>query len=384
MKKVAHFVEHFPVPGQDYIYNQILSNANVGSLLIAEWLTKSRNTFNLAPFYYKKYLQHSFLNRLNLKLNDGLFNRVHLRKFNSYARKIIEENKVSVMHAHFGTMGYKLTDLKRRLGIPLVVTFYGVDVSYCLKSPLWLARFRPMFNSADKLIVLCEEVKERLISLGCKPQKICVWNIGMDLESFPYQERQRLQGNFKFLTTARFVEKKGYPVLLKALSILAKKRKDIHLTALGYGPLKAVMQKMIADLGLGGMVTLIDTAEIEDFYQFYRQILPQHDIFILPSITARDGDDEGGPALSLVYAQAAGLPVAATPFAGSSKSIIDQRTGLFVKSGSAQDLADKMEYLINNPSLWNDLGRAGSDLVREGFSLGKQLKALEEIYATLV
>ena len=383
-KNIAHFVESFPVTGQDYIYNQILNNADTGAIFITERLIQNRNTFNLAPFYYKRYSRCSFLNRLSSKLNDGLFNRIHLQKFNSYAQKILEENKVSLMHAHFGSMGYKLIGLRKKLDIPLVVTFYGVDVSYCLKSRLWLTRFRPMFESADRLIVLCEEAKDRLIGLGCEPEKICIWNIGMDLEGFPYRERQCRGQGPGFLTAARFVEKKGYPILLKAFSILAEKRKDIHLTALGYGPLKGRIQKMIADSGLGSMVTLIDTEKIEDFNQFYRQLLPQHDIFVLPSVIARDGDDEGGPALSLVYAQAAGLPVVATPFAGASRSIIDNKTGLFVESGNTRDLADKMQYLIDNPDIWNNLGRAGSDLVKNEFSLHKQLKVLEDIYASLV
>ncbi|GAH35667.1 unnamed protein product, partial [marine sediment metagenome] len=248
------------------------------------------------------------------------------------------------MHAHFGTEGYKLVDLRKKIDIPLVVSFYGVDASYCLQHPCWLARFRPMFKFADRLIVLCEEVKERFTRLGCPADKICVWNIGIDLDIFPYQKRKPHKGELKFLTAARFAEKKGYPILLKAFSILAKKKNGIHLTALGYGPLKRKrsIEQMVVDLGLKEMVTLIDTTGIEDFNQFYSQFLSSHDIYIQASITAKNGDDEAGPALTSVYAQAAGLPVITTPFAGVSRSILNNETGLIARSNSVEDLTEKM------------------------------------------
>ncbi|MDP3732297.1 MAG: glycosyltransferase [Candidatus Omnitrophota bacterium] len=385
MKRIAHFVEYFPVAGNDYIYNQVINNQGAESLLITEWLAKNKNSFNLEPFYYNRYSRFSFFNKLNDKLSGRIFNKLYIKKFSAYAQRILEDNKISIMHAHFGSSGYKLIDLKKKLNIPLVVTFYGWDASYCLKNRNWLARFKPLFEFADKLIVLCDEVRERFIRLGCLPEKICVWNIGIDLDKFPYHARAYREGEVKLLTAARFVEKKGYPTLLRALAILAKKRKDIRLTALalGYGPLKSSIEQMVADLGLKNTVTLIDTSRIEDFNQFYRQFLASCDIFVLPSTTAKDGDDESGPALSLVCAQAAGLPVVATPFVGASRSILDNQTGLYTENGSAEGLAEKLNYLIDNPDLWNKLGEVGSYYVREKFSLPTQLKALERIYDSL-
>lgn len=383
MKKIAHFVEYFPVAGNDYIYNQVINNQDTESLLITEWLAKSKNLFNLKPFYYKKYSGISFFNKLNIKLNDGIFNKLYIKKFSAYAQRILKDDRISIMHAHFGSSGYKLIDLKKKLKIPLVVTFYGWDASYCLKNLNWFTKFKPMFEFADKIIVLCDEIKERFIGFGCLPEKICVWNIGIDLSKFPYQKKEYRTGDVKLLTAARFVEKKGYPTLLRALVILAKKKRGVHLTALGYGPLKSSIEQMIADLGLKNIVTLVDTSGIEDFNQFYRQFLASSDIFVLPSTTAKDGDDEGGPALSLVCAQAAGLPVVATSFVGASRSILDNKTGLYTENGSAEGLAEKLNYLIDNPALWSELGEAGSHYVREKFSLHTQLKELEGIYDSL-
>jgi len=384
MKKIAHFVEYFPIAGNDYIYNQVVNNSRINSLLIAESLVRNGSPYNLTPFYYNKYSRFSFLNRVNNELNDRILNKLYIKRFNTYARKVMEDNKISIMHAHFGSAGYKLIDLKKKLNMPLVVTFYGWDVSYCLKNPLWLSRFRPMFEAADRLIVLCDEVRERLLNLGCLADKVRVWNIGMDLDKFPYQKRVvTCKDGVKLLTAARFVEKKGYPVLIKAVSILIKKGKRVYLTVLGYGPLKKSIERMVSEMGLKEVVTLIDTREVSDFDGLYSRILPEHDIFVLPSVVANDGDDEGGPALSLLCAQAAGLPVVATRFAGASRSIIDKETGIFVRDNDPRDLADKLDHLVSHPDTWNKLGEAGSDYARRNFSLNTQLKALDDIYASL-
>ena len=167
MKKVAHFVEKFPNPGNEYIYNQFLDNEKIKSILIAEWLAKSRDHARINLFYHKKCSQFSFLNRLNNKLNGGIFNKLYIKKLNSYAQRILEDNQISIIHAHFGMAGYKLIDLKKNLNIPFVVTFYGVDASYCLRQKSWLDRYRRLFEEADILIVLCEEVRNRFLNLGC-------------------------------------------------------------------------------------------------------------------------------------------------------------------------------------------------------------------------
>lgn len=383
MKTVAHFVRSYPKENEAYIREQVENTKEFKSIVLTERLLDTARKYTHEIYYLKRQFDNPLLVRMDSFLTEKIFVSVYQRLLENFWANIIQEKKVSILHGHFGMAGWKLVNLKKRFNIPLVVTFYGVDASHCLQDPHWLTRFRPMFTFADRLIVLCDEVKMRLVRLGCPPGKICLWDIGVDLGKFPYQKRQLRQDNIRFLTVARFVEKKGYPVLLKAFSMLSKSRRDLHLTVVGYGPLKNTIEQTITDLGLQEIVTLIDTAKIGDFAQFYRQLLSSHDIFVLPAVTAKDGDDEGGPPLSLVYAQASGLPVITTPFAGASRVISDNETGLFARMGSGEDLAEKIGYLAENPHLWNKLGEAGSNFVRERYPLDKQIKALEDIYASI-
>jgi len=382
MKKIAHFVERFPVGGQEYVYDQFLNNDKIESILITECLTRSENTTQITPFYFKKNSNFSFFNKINNRLNNEILNSFYIKRFNSFAKKIIRGHKISIIHAHFATEGYKLIELKKNLGIPLFVTFYGVDASYCLKHEIWIERYKRLFEFSDVLIVLCEEVKKRLLNLGCSEEKIRIWDIGINLNEFNFEEKSPKKV-IKFLTVARFVEKKGYSILLQAFKKVLDVHQNIKLTVIGYGPLKQKILAEVDELGIRRSINLIDTAKIDNFNQLFKGALAEHDIFILPSIVAKDGDDEGGPPVVITCAQASGLPVISTPVGGITRAIKDNETGFLSLPGNVDDLQNKMKFLINKPELWSMIGQKARSFVEKRFSLSKQLKKLEQFYMSL-
>jgi glycosyltransferase involved in cell wall biosynthesis len=336
-------------------------------------------------YFFRKVGSNEWLRKVDSLFTDRLpiGNNLYLNALTTFYKEKAMLLNVSLMHAHFGMVGYKLSKLKKELSIPLVTTFYGNDVSYCLKSKRWINRYSDMFRVGDRFIVLCDEAKNRLINSGCPEDKIRLWNIGLDLENYPYRERNNIKP-IKFLTVARFVETKGYPVLLKAFSGLLRDYKDITLTLVGLGPLKRQILYLIYKLRIQENVSVIDTTGRSDFYSLFRDILYKHDIFVLPSTTSKDGEDEGGPALTMIYAQSTGLPVISTPFPGAEISVIDGETGLLCEQDNPDLLRIKMEYLVNNNRLKNKMGLNSSMLVKEKFSLAPQLGKLHNIYNELL
>jgi glycosyltransferase involved in cell wall biosynthesis len=253
-----------------------------------------------------------------------------------------------------------------------------VDASACLRNRRWLQRFRPLFDFGDAFVVLSEHVVERLVSAGAPAEKIHVWSIGIDFGQYQYRERKAPGVPVRILCAARFVEKKGHPMLLEAFRLL-RKRHDAALTLVGYGPLRDEIRRTASSLGVGSCVTIIDTSKGVDFEVLYPKLLESHDLFALSSTVAADGDDEGGPALTVVCAQATGMPVVVTPFIGAERSVVDRETGLVCDAG-AQALSDLLAEVIEDHDLAVSVGRAGATRVRAEFSLEKQRDALEDIY----
>ncbi|MBI3825227.1 MAG: glycosyltransferase family 4 protein [Candidatus Rokubacteria bacterium] len=312
------------------------------------------------------------------RLRSRMASVVSGMRFRAFLDRQIRARRPDVLHGHFGTTAWAVSAVAARHRIPLVASFYGVDVSETIRHPRWRRRYATLFRRASALVVLCEEARDRLSALGCPDAKLHVWNNPVDLAA--YEHRSRAPGpTTRLIVAARFVEKKGYPFLLRACAEVARTR-SVTLTAVGYGPLRREIAAEAERLGLAGRFRLVDTAGMKDFDGFYSGILQEHDIFVLPSTTARSGDDEGGPALSLVLAQAAGLPVICTPFVGAARTVIDGETGLFCRQDDAASLAERIAYLADRPALGNRLGAAGSALVRSGFDYTGQVEAMLGIY----
>lgn len=300
-------------------------------------------------------------------------------QFNRFCLDQIRKNKASLLHFHFGTTAADALSTLERAQLPAVVTFYGVDASAMLRDPIYREKYKKMSKMLSRMIVLCEAVRLRLIEIGCDPAKITVWNLPADIEKYRYQERAPA-AEVRFIIGARFVEKKGHIYLLEAFHKLIQAGRKAKLTMIGYGGLRTTMEIKISDLGLAHLVRIIDTEGTPDFAAVFNEELKTHDIFVLPSTTAANGDDEGGPALTLVAAQAAGLPVICTPFPGADISVRDMESGLLCRENDPESLAERMAYLADHPELWNTFGRCGHEIVRSEFSEAGQMEKLFKIY----
>lgn len=109
----------------------------------------------------------------------------------------------------------------------------------------------------------------------------------------------------------------------------------------------------------------VDNRSIEKFYALMN-------IFILPSYR------EGFPT-SVLEASAMELPVLTTKATGCVDSIIPGKTGFFV-AHSADDLQDKLKYLLDHPEESSEMGKHGRQMVKERFDEKIVWKELEKLY----
>ena len=290
---------------------------------------------------------------------------------------------MQLLHSHFGTTGCELHGIAAAAGIPHVVTFYGYDGSAALKQPETVAKYQNMFRSAQRFIVLCDEVEDRLVRLGCPAEKITVWNMPAGIEKFPLAAR-RSSPVFRIVMAARFAEAKGHRYLLEALAILARDGLSVHATLIGYGNLLGDIRDRISTLGIEANVTVLDTGLRGDFSTQFREVLAHCDAYALPSITDRHGTDESGPALTMVCAQASGLPGVVTPFPGASLSFEDGETGFYCRDKDPASLAYGLRRLALNPHLRQRMGVRANKLAREGFAELQQNRRMVEVYYELL
>lgn len=114
-----------------------------------------------------------------------------------------------------------------------------------------------------------------------------------------------------------------------------------------------------------------------------RQFYDDSHIFILPSVTAADGDREG-QALVLQEAQAMGLPILSTLHNGISEGVLDGKSGFLVPERDVDALAETLRYLVKNPEVWAKMGCQGCAYVEERYNIEQLNEQLVETYQKLM
>ncbi len=315
-------------------------------------------------------LHHRALRALSRPVNELGFCRL--------VRQAVRQSRPGVVHCHFGTTAAELVRWHSLPDLPTLVSFYGVDASAALREPAIVARYQALARRGAFAHVLCAAVADRLVALGWPRAHILTANLPAKVEAMPDIGPRQGQG-LRLLIPARFVEKKGHLVLLQALQQIATRLPDWSLTCLGYGS-PGWLKEQIQSSGLTDRVTVIDNGQSSSFVEEYIEVLRDHDLVLAPSIVSSNGDDEGGPALTVVMAQAAGKPVIVSNFPGAECSVTDGVEGLVTPGGDVDALAQAILSLGQNPQRWQAMGEAGRRRVQDEFSEAAYARQLFNMY----
>jgi colanic acid/amylovoran biosynthesis glycosyltransferase len=318
------------------------------------------------------------------QLWDRGMRKLGIRNHLEFAVKVGRRAGARVLHSHFGVVGWRDLGIARRLKLAHAVSFYGVDVRWYPESdPRWYHRYKDMFARVG--VVLCEgpHMGQSIIELGCPPEKIRVHHLGVDLTMIPFtplawEPREPL----RVLLSGSFREKKGFPDAIDALGKI-KNEVALEITIIGdqHGIPSTIIEKQrildaITRNGLKGHTRLLG-------YQAYRVVMEEarrHHVFLSPSVTASDGDSEGGAPVSLIEMSAAGLMIVSTTHCDIPGVVIDGRTGFLAPEHDVNALAAHLRWLIANPSRWDAMRAAARAHVEAEFDARRQGERLAAIY----
>lgn len=284
-----------------------------------------------------------------------------------------------IVHCQFGTFGLDFLPLHRisHRRSKLVVQFRGYDISQFLRErgPRVYDR---LFGEADHFLTNCEYFKKRLLELGAPPDRTDVLYSGIDLSKFRFSPR-KAAGTVRIAMIGRLVEKKGVEYVIRALGLLAEKglRPELHL--IGDGPLEGQLRDLCHTQGVERQVYFLGACDQRRIIE----VLDGCQLFAAPSVTASTGDEDA-PVNVLKEAMAMGLPVVSTRHGGIPELVEEGVSGYLVPERDAVSLAERLARLIECPSDWEAMGRAGRKRVEDSFDMLKLNRRLEEIYRRLL
>ncbi|ASW57750.1 glycosyl transferase family 1 [Plantactinospora sp. KBS50] len=278
----------------------------------------------------------------------------------------------ALVHAHFGGDGRLIAASARRLGIPLVITLHGLDVTRqaAAAGPRGLRHrrnLRAAFARASLILAVSGHIRDRAVELGADPAKLRVHHTGVPVPAEPATAAKRWDVAF----VGRFVAKKGVDDLVAALRRSTRGPRAVFI---GAGPLYALMRDRAARWGLD--VTFLGAQPPS----VVARHLAEARILVAPSKTADDGDAEGLPT-TILEAAALGVPVVSTYHSGIPEAVLDGETGLLCPEADPVALAAAIDRLLADDGLRERLGRQARRRVRERFDIAVQTRRLERLYA---
>lgn len=340
--------------------------------------------FFLISFFVNTFQRLPVLIKVIKSAKPGQFSQ-SLNLFYSAASCLQINQTYDIVHCHFGMIGITGMMLKEIGAIKtkkLITSFYGLDVTMYPKIK-GEEVYKPLFQTGDLFLGLTQLMVEQLIQLGCSPKKLLkLPTTSVNISRYNFQARVlHPEEPIKLLTVARLVEKKGLEYSIQAVSKVIKNNPNFNIiyTIVGTGYLHKSLENLIKNLGLVNQIKLVGAmtqAEVRNLYS-------DSHIFILSSITAANGDQEGLPTV-LQEAQAMGLPILSTFHSGIPETILNGESGFLVPEKNVDALADKLEYLVKNPQVWQLMGQEEREFIEKNYDLDKVNDKLVKIYQQML
>lgn len=287
------------------------------------------------------------------------------------------DRQYDIIHCQFGTQSYRGMSF-RTINAPkakLITTFRGDDISRFVRER-GKNVYKKLFKTGNLFLANCEFFKRRVVELGCDASQVFVHRSGLDCRRFPLIPRSfPSDGKIRIATTGRLVEKKGIEYSIRAVAKQALVYPNLEYNIIGDGILRESLQKLIDDLNSSHFIHLLGWKDEDEIVE----ILNQSHIFMAPSVTAADGNQDA-PVNVLKEAMAMGLPAISTYHGGIPELVEDGISGFLVPERDVETLAEKLGILVKNPQLWPEMGKAGRAYVEEHYDLNKLNDTLVELY----
>ena len=172
--------------------------------------------------------------------------------------------------------------------------------------------------------------------------------------------------DFLLVCIARLSEQKRIDILLLAMARIIRDGVRCKCVVVGDGPLRTELSERAWALGL------TDCVFFEGFQEDIGPYLRAGSAFVLTS------DKEGLP-LAILEAMACGLPCVVTNVGGNAEAVVHGVHGLVVGSGSVDEVADAISYLVTHPQECVEMSRMAWVRAHQAFDIEDRMAQLRRV-----
>lgn len=370
--RVIIFTFYFPKIAETFILNRItrLIDSGIDVRIFAlknPSIIKAKEDISLETIVHPDVVKYRLMDRVTYfpKKPDG---EMDFKMIESAVNNL----NPNVIHIQWGNLGEELFS-GINFTAPTIVSFhsYITPTTWNIKDQ----GFSKVFEKATLVLPVSDFIKKGLMQMGCNSGKIIVHHMGVDTKLFAPINKIEKQ-TVEILSVGSFIEKKGFQDALKAVGLLSENNTTVlKYKLIGEGPLKSEFMEVIEKYNLTKSVIFTGKLTQDKVIDEYQNA----DIYLHPSVTSSQGDDEGIPT-AIMEAQSCGLPVVSTLHTGIPELVRDNVTGFLSNEHDCSQIAKNIETLVNNRELRTRMGSKGREVVLKDFNVDKLNKEMIDRY----
>jgi len=288
-------------------------------------------------------------------------------------RSVYKGFNPDIVHAHYATSYGLLGSFLNHH--PYLISVWGADVyDFPKKSIFHKAVLKRNLSKADHIFSTSHVMADETSNYTNK--EIQVIPFGVDMNVFkPVEKIKSAPLTIGIVKTLEY--KYGISYLIDAFSQVKSKYPEIamELLIVGDGSLRNTLEKQTRDLGIEEFAHFTGKVPHSDIPNYFNQM----DIVVIPSVL--DSESFG---VAAVEASACEKPVIVSNVGGLVEVIQDGVNGLVAEPKNADDLADKIEILIEDPNLRIKLGKEGRKIALAKYEWNRCLKLQLDTYQRIV
>lgn len=298
---------------------------------------------------------------------------------------LMRRNRYSIVHTHSSKAGILGRLAARFAGVPIIVhTVHGWSFHDYMSAPvrnLFIILERWVAGFTDALIVVAmRDLQKGMVAKIGKSNQYHLIRSAIPLEEFDPSSVDRgsvrrelgIPENVPVVgNVGRFSEQKNPLGWLRVAGIIGRSNPSVQFLLVGDGPLRAQVLDSLEREGIA------DRTILTGLRRDIPPLMAAMDIFLLTSLW------EGLPRV-IPQALAMRIPVVAFQVDGVSEAIHDGQSGFLCSPGDATALAQRCNYLIENPLERRAMGESGRAYAIKEFNLNKMIVQIEDVYDSLI
>ncbi len=218
---------------------------------------------------------------------------------------------------------------------------------------LMMEKLIPRVFRESRFMVISPSTKQDLIGRGIPAERISVVLCGLDHQKYRNLNLSRFDRP-TIVHLGRLRKYKSVETAMRAMKIIRRSVPDVRLVIIGDGPHKPALKRELERLDIDDAVQFKGYLEAGELVEF----LNRSHLLINPS-------PKEGWGLTVVEANACGMPVVASDRPGLRDSVWHGETGFLVPYGDENAFADKSIQLLQNPDLWERMSLGALQRVKE-------------------